>query len=130
MLTITHTRRKLPPGWPSDRYVEYNRAIKVTRIVDYLLREQVVHAAEQATDDVITTAAREIAAGHTPPSAHTCQSVRETLARLIPTPLPVLTDADAMEQIHALLSGHNWTPDHINRVAAIVNATGRTVDDI
>ncbi|MFJ2780235.1 hypothetical protein [Kitasatospora sp. NPDC087315] len=129
MLTLPRTRPQLPAGWPQPRYREYHRAINVARIMDFLLAEQIVHSAEQATDQLITDAARAIAAGHDDPSPETCQAVRNAIAAIITTPLPPLSNDDAMDQLHALLDGTEWTANGWEEVARIIRATGRTITD-
>ncbi|MFD4397249.1 hypothetical protein [Kitasatospora sp. NPDC058478] len=129
MLVLPRTTPRLPAGWPQERYEEYHRARKTARIIDHLLSEQLVHAAEQATDSVITAAARDIAAGPKAPSPTTCQAVRDTLAALIPTPLPPLDSDAALDALQNLLSGADWNPSHMEQVASILRATGRTIAD-
>lgn len=129
LTTVRSTRRKLPPGWPQKRYEEFNRAAKVGALVAHLLREQYVHTAEEASDELITTVARDFGIGATPPSATTCEAVRDTITRLVPTPLPDTSDADAMEQIHQLLTGQPWNAETLLKLTRIVGSTGRPVAD-
>lgn len=39
----------------------------------------------------------------------------------------MMTDSQAMEAIHALLDGVEWTQDTIENVAGFVQATGREI---
>ena len=41
-----------------------------------------------------------------------------------------ITDQEAMEAIHALLSGKEWTSETLDMIAALVRLTGRAIRDI
>ena len=43
---------------------------------------------------------------------------------------PVVPDAQALDAVAALLSAADWSSDHINTVADMVRATGRTIADL
>lgn len=40
-----------------------------------------------------------------------------------------MTDTQAMDSIAALMSGNEWSPDTLERIADIVRATGREIAD-
>ena len=42
---------------------------------------------------------------------------------------PVLRDSEALDAVAALLSAEQWSSDHIEAVADMVRATGRTIAD-
>jgi hypothetical protein len=88
-LTIPRpSRPRLPEGWPRERYIEVARTAKTCLIVWYLLASGTVWAADQATDQIIDSAAHDLAAGPKPPSPTTRDTIRRILRDLIPTPLP------------------------------------------
>ena len=41
----------------------------------------------------------------------------------------MMTDTQAMDSIAALMSGNEWSPDTLERIADIVRATGREIAD-
>jgi hypothetical protein len=43
---------------------------------------------------------------------------------------PVLPDAQALDAVAALLSAADWSSDHLNEVAEMIRATGRTIAEI
>jgi hypothetical protein len=42
----------------------------------------------------------------------------------------IVTDIKAMDRIASLMSGSDWSPDTLERIADIVRETGRTIDDL
>ncbi|MFI8085963.1 hypothetical protein ACIF6L_34875 [Kitasatospora sp. NPDC086009] len=121
--TLRSNFGRLPAGWPEGRYEEYNRARRVLAIASHLLDNQLVYDAAQATDDVIRDAGTETSRDN--PSDHTCAGVRDALRLLIPTPLPVLSDTDAMAMVHAALDGQEWNGDTFEQIRRALVATGR-----
>lgn len=43
---------------------------------------------------------------------------------------PVMPDVAALDAVAALLNAEDWSSDHLNAVADMVRATGRTIADI
>ena len=43
---------------------------------------------------------------------------------------PVLPDTQALDAVAELLSAADWSSDHLNAVADMIRATGRTIEDI
>ena len=43
---------------------------------------------------------------------------------------PVLSESEALDAVAALLSAEDWSSDHLNAVADMVRATGRTISDL
>ena len=43
---------------------------------------------------------------------------------------PVLGDGQVLDAVAALLSAQDWSSDHLNTVADMVRATGRTIEDL
>lgn len=43
---------------------------------------------------------------------------------------PVLPDVEALDAVAALLNAEQWSSDHLNAVADMIRATGRTIADI
>lgn len=43
---------------------------------------------------------------------------------------PVLPDTQALDAVAELLSAADWSSDHLNAVADMVRATGRTIADL
>ncbi|MFD3381338.1 MULTISPECIES: hypothetical protein [unclassified Streptomyces] len=70
-----------PTGWPQARYRATRRAMKALRLADHLLRHGLAYTPEDATDDLIRTAAAQT--GHHQPSQTTCSLVRAVLGLLL-----------------------------------------------
>ena len=43
---------------------------------------------------------------------------------------PVLAEKQALDAVAELLSAADWSSDHLNAVADMVRATGRTIEDV
>lgn len=43
---------------------------------------------------------------------------------------PVLPESEALDAVAALLNAEQWSSDHLNAVADMVRATGRTIADV
>ena len=43
---------------------------------------------------------------------------------------PVLPDTQALDAVAELLSAADWSSDHLNAVADMIRATGRTIEDL
>ncbi|MFE9687507.1 hypothetical protein [Streptomyces sp. NPDC006285] len=70
-----------PTGWPKARYRATRRAMKALRLADHLLRRVLAYTPDDATDELIRTAAEQT--GHHQPSETTCSLVRAVLGLLL-----------------------------------------------
>jgi hypothetical protein len=70
-----------PTGWPQARYRDTRRAMKALRLADHLLRRGLAYTSDDATDELIRTAAEQT--GHRQPSETTCSLVRAVLGLLL-----------------------------------------------
>lgn len=43
---------------------------------------------------------------------------------------PVLSESEALDAVAALLNAEQWSSDHLDAVADMVRATGRTIADV
>ncbi|MEU9291296.1 hypothetical protein AB0D57_43430 [Streptomyces sp. NPDC048275] len=70
-----------PTGWPKARYRATRRAMKALRLADHALRHGLAYTPDDATDELIRTAAEQT--GHRQPSKTTCSLVRAVLGLLL-----------------------------------------------
>ncbi|MCW8103545.1 hypothetical protein [Streptomyces tauricus] len=87
-----------PTGWPKARYRATRRAMKALRLADHLLRHGLAYTPDDATDEVIRTAALQ--SGHRQPSATTCSLVRAVLALLL---FPAVSSSPTEDDIGGLV---------------------------
>ncbi|WP_069757767.1 hypothetical protein [Streptomyces sp. LUP47B] len=91
-----------PTGWPKARYRATSRAMKALRLADHVLRHGLAYTPEDATDELIRTAAEQT--GHRQPSETTCSLVRAVLTLLLsPTVTSSPVEHDASKRVIRLV---------------------------